>query len=322
MGVSRFIVQSSDVLQNFRVNVCPEHSEKVIWYKERYLTDDEIVENLVFNHTNTICWTVHRPKRGWYIRIRAPSFPPDVFIPLTPVPALSPYHADGALSFKSRTNIPPDAVPPLAPPIAAGDLSLSNADLGMGSFSRVDLLGAMSGEGPVGAGLGAGRLSSNLLGPHGYPPKTNPRLSQPRPESQTTEFILAPHAATEPKPTGLLARAAAALKAARPAHNNSFTLARIPTPTAPPPYQPHDPTVEAVAFPPSAAAAPPPPAPPVLRFHDTTPVLMVRRVTGVIEIDREEERFLGIEASFWIAVALTYLDFLEDRESYIAAAND
>ena len=40
----------------------------------------------------------------------------------------------------------------------------------------------------------------------------------------------------------------------------------------------------------------------------------VRRVTGVIEIDREEERFLGIEASFWIAVALTYLDFLEDRE--------
>ena len=82
------------------------------------------------------------------------SFPPDVFIPLTPVPALSPYHADGALSFKSRTNIPPDAVPPLAPPIAAGDLSLSSADLGMGSFSRVDLLGAMSGEGPVGAGLG------------------------------------------------------------------------------------------------------------------------------------------------------------------------
>ena len=42
--------------------------------------------------------------------------------------------------------------------------------------------------------------------------------------------------------------------------------------------------------------------------------LQVRRVTGVIEIDREEERFLGIEASFWIAVALTYLDFLEDRE--------
>ncbi|KAL1737846.1 hypothetical protein HDZ31DRAFT_78836, partial [Schizophyllum fasciatum] len=162
MGVSRFTVQSSDVLQNFRVNVCPEHSDKVIWYKERYLTDEEIVENLVYNHTNTICWTVHRPKRGWYIRIRAPSFPPDVFIPLTPVPALSAYHADGALSFKSRTNVPPDAVPPLAPPLAAGDPSLSSADLGAGSFSRVDLLGAMSGEGPVGVvggsmggGLGA-----------------------------------------------------------------------------------------------------------------------------------------------------------------------
>ncbi|TRM58297.1 hypothetical protein BD626DRAFT_186768 [Schizophyllum amplum] len=139
MGVSRFTVQSSDVLQNFRVNVCPEQSDKVIWYKERYLTDDEIVENLVYNHTNTICWTVHRPKRGWYIRIRAPSFPPNVFIPLVPVPARSPYHADGAISFKSRTNVPPDAVPPLAPPTAMGDPSLSSADLGS------SLIGGMGG---------------------------------------------------------------------------------------------------------------------------------------------------------------------------------
>ncbi|KAL1738512.1 hypothetical protein HDZ31DRAFT_69915 [Schizophyllum fasciatum] len=59
-----------------------------------------------------------------------------------------------------------------------------------------------------------------------------------------------------------------------------------------------------------------------LARHPSLTCAQVRRVTGTIEIDREEERFLGIETSFWVAVALTYLDFLEDRESYIAAASD
>lgn len=53
---------------------------------------------------------------------------------------------------------------------------------------------------------------------------------------------------------------------------------------------------------------------PLLTFHDHTPVLTVRSITGLLEIDIEEERLLGIDTSFWIAVALTYLEFLEERE--------
>jgi len=48
----------------------------------------------------------------------------------------------------------------------------------------------------------------------------------------------------------------------------------------------------------------------------------VRSFTGLIEIDRTEEQLLGIETSFWIAIALTYLEFLEERESYLAALTD
>jgi len=33
------------------------------------------------------------------------------------------------------------------------------------------------------------------------------------------------------------------------------------------------------------------------------------------------ERELGVDRSFWITVALVYLEFLTERESYIAASN-
>jgi len=51
-------------------------------------------------------------------------------------------------------------------------------------------------------------------------------------------------------------------------------------------------------------------------------VLTIRSVTGLLELDEQAERDLGVAQSFWIAIALTYLDFLEDRESYLAAASD
>ena len=63
-----------------------------------------------------------------------------------------------------------------------------------------------------------------------------------------------------------------------------------------------------------------------------------RSITGLLELDERAERELGVAQSFWIAIALTYLDFLEDREvrptdgvhrydihgpqSYLAAVSD
>lgn len=53
---------------------------------------------------------------------------------------------------------------------------------------------------------------------------------------------------------------------------------------------------------------------PLLTFHDQTPVLTVRSFTGLLEIEKSEEVLLGVDTSFWVAVALTYLEYLEERE--------
>ncbi|KAF8144594.1 hypothetical protein K438DRAFT_1992687 [Mycena galopus ATCC 62051] len=58
-----------------------EGSDKVLWFKERFLEDEEIIEHLVHNETRRTHWTMHRPRNGWYIRIRSPAFQPGAFIP-------------------------------------------------------------------------------------------------------------------------------------------------------------------------------------------------------------------------------------------------
>ncbi|KAG5650396.1 hypothetical protein H0H81_012386 [Sphagnurus paluster] len=286
-----------------RINVSEENSETVIWYKvgsrERFLSDEEIIEHVVHNPTSTVCWTIHRPKRGWYIRIRSPVFPPGVFIPLIPVPRASPHYADAALSFRSRTNI-------------LGDVTSPNR-----SISSV----------------------------HSYPPTLPTLVVQPpspkavqakleeipkkrerkptKSTSQVTQFVLTPHSTQVAQPTSnsFFARALSMLKNNRPTQSNSFTLSRVPvvaTLSPPPPYASTLSSLSPVENP-FASVLPPPP---VLVFHDQTPILTVGSFSGLIEIEKTEEQLLGVDTSFWIAVALTYLEFLEERESYLAALND
>lgn len=42
--------------------------------------------------------------------------------------------------------------------------------------------------------------------------------------------------------------------------------------------------------------------------------MTVSSITGLLEIDEEEEKLLGVQTSFWIAIALTYLEFLGERD--------
>jgi hypothetical protein len=251
------------------------------------------------NPTNAICWTIHRPKRGWYIRLRSPAFPPGAFIPLISISKTSSHYADAALAFTSRTNItaPAETDNPPEPE----------------------------------------RVSSSSI--HSYPPtppaviinppsptevhaklEEIPRKWKDKPASlasQISQFYLIPHSTQPVQPTSdsIFARALSILKNHQPSHSNSFTLSRISaTPVSPPP-----PYVGTAGTPTEVSQAsgrnvPISPPSPVLVFHDRTPVLTVRSFTGLIEIARTEEQLLGIETSFWIAVALTYLEFLEERE--------
>ncbi|KAF9007063.1 hypothetical protein BDQ17DRAFT_1351344 [Cyathus striatus] len=306
-------------MQDMRINVSEENSETVLWYKERFLADDEIVENVVHNPTSTICWTIHRPKRGWYIRIRSPAFPPGTFIPLIPVPQNSPYHVDAALSFGSRTNIPVD----MPASVDASDFKIDDDDSTTSSRASV----------------------------HSYPPTPNPSVSfavhPPSPKSSTTplsqtgkkksiqrssnqisQFVLAPHSVQpqlqNPTNASFFSRALSVLKSHRPSHSNSFTLSRVASPTTPlSPPPPYASNIQLAAQSTTALnAATPPLHPPLLVFHDRTPLYTVYSFTGTIEIDLAEQLLLGVDTSFWIAVALTYLEFLEERESYLAALGD
>ena len=109
-------------------------------------------------------------------------------------------------------------------------------------------------------------------------------------------FLLAPHSLTHvPQPNqqpSFFGRVLSTFRNHTPSHSLSFTLSPI---MQTPPQTPPTPT-------------------PLLTFHDRTPVLTVRSVTGLLELDERVERDIGVAPSFWIAIALTYLDFLEDRE--------
>ncbi|KAG2005763.1 hypothetical protein CC2G_002141 [Coprinopsis cinerea AmutBmut pab1-1] len=147
--VQRYIVQASDVLSDHRLTVSPlADPSTVIWYTERYISypasgPAEIVENIVHQPTNTICWTVHRPtnirRQGWYVRLRSPLFPPGVSIPLQPVSSTSPYYVDGALSFKCQTNdvsrLPPPRPPPSLGSRGPGDRTSLSSMTSAGSSS-------------------------------------------------------------------------------------------------------------------------------------------------------------------------------------------
>lgn len=144
------------------------------------------------------------------------------------------------------------------------------------------------------------------------------RLSQKAPKvtpTKITQFLLAPHSSPHvpgPEPgeqRSLFTRALSLFQNHKLSHSASFTLCTLDRPgnapqVAGPSSQPRQRLSQLIPKIPS----------PLLTFHDRTPILTVGSVTGLLEIDRAEERILGVDTSFWIAVALTYLEFLEERE--------
>ncbi|TFY62252.1 hypothetical protein EVJ58_g3974 [Rhodofomes roseus] len=335
---SAHLYSSSDVLADMRMNITEEGSERVIWYKasisitplqamigsagcvkERFLADDEIVEHFVENGTSTILWTIHRPKRGWYIRLRTPSFPPDVFIPLLPLPQTSPYYLDSALTFACR-NPPPFSL--TISPTPNRQRKDSNETSEKTSETEEDI--ATHEYPPTPPPLAPSvvvhppspRMTQPKLGNYDFKaPPGRHATSSPPAKPPITHFVLSPQSRVTPQQaerSSLFTRMFSALKTNAPAHSYSFTLSPIPDPWAP--SSPSTPGRHRDAVPATPV--------PLLTFSDQTPVWTVNSVSGVIEIDMKLVRSLGVETGFYLAVALTYLDFVSDRESYLAALND
>ncbi|KAJ4481196.1 hypothetical protein J3R30DRAFT_3700800 [Lentinula aciculospora] len=346
---NRFKVQSTDVLQDARINVLEETSEQIIWFKERFLGDDEIIEHLVHNPTSTVCWIIHRPsQKGWYIRIRSPAFPPGVFIPLVPLPSKSPLHSDGALSFKSRTILPNTAQtiseyrPPTTHPVAnVSTSSIHSYPPTPPPIPVVALRPPTPDTAPTSLSISASASSSALSEskPNSIPKSTVP--------SSITEFILAPttvpsSSLTTTTGVSLISRAMEAFRFYEKDISNgySFSLARVVVQSPPPyavevPNKSVSPTVSLPTTTPissittlSSSSGSDTSIPtcikalPVLTFTDLTSTFTVGSLNGILQLDRLEAEMLGVDTSFWVAIALTYLDFLEERGSYLASLGD
>ncbi|KAF8525434.1 hypothetical protein JB92DRAFT_2826772 [Gautieria morchelliformis] len=47
--------------------VLEEGTDNVLWFKERVMTQDDIVESMVDSATSYLRWSIHRPNHGWYL---------------------------------------------------------------------------------------------------------------------------------------------------------------------------------------------------------------------------------------------------------------
>ena len=249
------------------------------------------------NPSSTICWTIHRPLRGWYIRIRSPSFPPGVFIPLTPVPPNSPHYAEAALGFRSRTSLP-----------SAKDTTVPVRTSEGASTSTVHSYPPTPPSLPL--------LVLRPPSPPTSPPSSSkdPLPDTPRPKSSSwastsvSEFVIAPYLPSASAPS-LFSRIVSAMRDYDTLGSNSFTISRIAN-SSPPPRRPGG---AATDLAPSMTAPMSVKCLPLVTFRDRTSFLTARSMSGFLEIDQAEESLLGVDASFWVTVALTYLDFLNDR---------
>ncbi|CDU23690.1 uncharacterized protein SPSC_02319 [Sporisorium scitamineum] len=81
-GLISYIVHTdSHGISDLRLQVSQEASSskqplRPVYFRERTLTEhNEIVDNILDANSGSICWTVHRPTRGWYLYLRSPALP-------------------------------------------------------------------------------------------------------------------------------------------------------------------------------------------------------------------------------------------------------
>ncbi|KAG8931512.1 hypothetical protein FRC02_002637 [Tulasnella sp. 418] len=267
--------------------------------QERLLTETEIVEMLKVAGEGRLLWSTHKPLEGWYIRLKSPLLPPHFSIPLLPYSSQSssPNNPtftgmevpEGSMTFSCRTQadmsrvaVPPKKSDHEAAAAASNEHSYPPAPSPVRSLR--DSISAAS--------VSSSSRLDDTLSPI---PRESSTTSSPGPSrspSQITHFLISPHL----PPTSHQ----------NPAESSSSkifgVIQRMFTGGVGKSFSIQTPAL-----------------PPILRFHDTTPVLSVR-TTGVIELDEGVARVLGVDLSFYIAMALAFLEYLSDKEAYLAAS--
>ncbi|KAF8509454.1 hypothetical protein JB92DRAFT_2946664 [Gautieria morchelliformis] len=249
---------------------------------ERVMTQDEIVERTVQQARCDGLWTTHRSKRTFIPLIPPAPKPAPASVTVGTIPTISaPEHLDGTLAFSVRTSRP---TPEKASP---GEVRIN---VNTHSYPPTP---------PVAPSLSS---SQTLSVPSPHEIKAKLHAITPQNPTTVTHFVFYPSlplptsTTLSPAPFAFFSRALAYITPSLPIRSTaSFTLA------------PSSPQVGNMAV-------------PLLTFTDRPPTFSVL-TTGLLEINKGIERQLGVDPGFWVAVALAYLEFLTERDSYLAAAN-
>ncbi|SNX81394.1 uncharacterized protein MEPE_00099 [Melanopsichium pennsylvanicum] len=79
--ISYLVHTETNGISDLRLQVSQEASSskeplRPIYFRERFLSEhNEIVDNILDANTARICWSIHRPTRGWYLYLRSPVLP-------------------------------------------------------------------------------------------------------------------------------------------------------------------------------------------------------------------------------------------------------
>ncbi|CAE6511608.1 unnamed protein product [Rhizoctonia solani] len=310
---TKFLLSTSDVLEGPQKTYikCAKTGD-VQWCKTRTLTLHEVIDEL--HAGSELAYSIHRPTRGWYIRIKSHGHVP-LAIDLIPDPLVDTTRpdADSALIFtlpgtgkgKERESVGSSLADqdeysfPPTPPIRSPPPKKRKSD---GKPSS--LLSEPSS--PTSA------AHTDPLRSPDPPPSTGiklqPRLQPPQPTT-TLLFSPTPPPKISSSPTFSRAFASGLLRVVTntifsPPRRSFSLFARSSGGIT-------------LSTTPVLESGPRLALEKVLEYEDTTPVFSVSQMTGVVTVLNSGYGDSGL----LVACAMAYLDFLSEREGYIAAAN-
>ncbi|KAG8717132.1 hypothetical protein FRC09_014710 [Ceratobasidium sp. 395] len=295
----RFVLSTSDILEGGqKVYIRNEKTGEIKWCKTRILAHKEIIDEIrTPEPSNTLKYTIHRPTRGWYIHIRSTAGTMPVPLALTPNPLVHPDRTDADSELlvqlpirsprkgKERERVPglrdqdewsfPPTPPIRSPPRRAPPKETESASTTQPSSpttsKHTDPLRSPSPP-----------QSSNSiiskLAPHVPPP--------PTPTISLVFAPLPPPVLPQKQPVLSRAYASGVLRVIAntlfsPPRRSFVLSARLPaTPDQPDREPVTTPAIEA-----GPAGLMGGRVVPVLTYTDTTPVLAVSKMTGVLAID-------------------------------------
>ncbi|PWZ02963.1 hypothetical protein BCV70DRAFT_197208 [Testicularia cyperi] len=107
-GVSDTSLQVSFLPSSAHTRAKQKQPLRPAYLRERILTHrNEIVDKIVDASSGRVCWTIHRPTRGWYLYLRSPVLPPGSAISLRSAPVADHDPSVTPLSFTLTTRVRP-----------------------------------------------------------------------------------------------------------------------------------------------------------------------------------------------------------------------